>query len=431
MKTKILSLLAFVAIALGTTSCHEDIGTNSGDSNNKTEQGEGTINLRSLGLEINNAEKVVVSSRASVDLSDFLIDILDSDGASVKSWKYSEMPELFALPVGNYYVKVRSHEVQKAEWEHPYFLGEQSFSIANDEVTEIGVVTCKLANIKVTISYSDELRAVMGSDCKVVVKANDSGSLEFAADETRAGYFAAMSGSTTLVAEFSGTVDGNTEHLTYTATDVEAGQHRKITFKLKTNGGGTIPDETGSITVSGGIKLDVSSIDEDLAGNITIAEDILDSSDRPGKEDGGNEPGVDPNPGTGAEDITFYCATASFDEPNLITGEDVVVVITAVNGIEHLVVTIGSTNQDFLTSLNDLDVPTTFDLAYPGDKADIYKGSLGLPVGDEVIGATSLNFDISQFVPLLQAFPGTHKFQLSVTDAKQQQLVKTLTFIAE
>jgi hypothetical protein len=75
-------------------------------------------------------------------------------------------------------------------------------------------------------------------------------------------------------------------------------------------------------------------------------------------------------------------------------------------------------------------MPTTFDLAYPGDKSEVY-ASLGLPVGDEVLGATTLDFNISQFVPLLKAFPGTHKFQLSVTDAKSQQLVKTLTFVAE
>ncbi len=425
MKTKILSLLAVIAFALGATSCHDDIKPNNGK---ETTQGEGTVSLISLGIEINNAEKVVANSRSVVDLSDYIINIKDSDGATVKTWSYANMPELFTLPVGDYTVTVRSHNVLKAEWEHPYFYGEKTFSITNDKITEIGVVTCKLANIKVTVDYSDELRAVMGNDCKVVVRCNDEGVLEYSSDETRAGYFAATSGSTTLIAEFTGTVEGNYEHLTYTATDVEAGQHRKITFKLKTHNS-TVPDEEGSISINGGINVDVSTQNVSLTANVRIEEDVLSDDDRPGSQKTDPDPGTEP--GVGNDDITLYCATASFDEPNPITGDDVVVEITAVNGIANLIVSISSTNEDFLLSLSDLDVPTTFDLAHPGDKADIYKNSLGLPVGDEVIGATHLNFDISSFVPLLLAFPGTHKFQLSVTDAKQQQLVKTLTFVAE
>ncbi len=426
MKSKILYLLAIIALAIGTTSCHDDITP----GHETTVSKDGSLNLASLGIEINNAEKVIVSSRATVDLSDFIVDIVDSEGATTKTWKYSQMPELFSLAVGDYTVKVRSHDVQKAAWEEPYFVGEQSFSIKNNEITNIGVVTCKLSNIKVTIGYSDELRAVMGDDCKVVVKVNDEGSLEYAADETRAGYFAAVDGSTTLVAEFTGTVQGNTEHLTFTATDVEGGQHRKITFKLKTQSV-TPPEETGSITVDGGINISVETEDENLNGSVKIEEETLPDNDRPGQEEGGNtEPEPDPDQPEETSDITFTCPTASFDEPNAITGEDVIVNIAAVNGIEHLIVTISSTSDSFLQSLSEVGMPTTFDLAYPGDKSEVY-ASLGLPVGDEVLGATTLDFNISQFVPLLKAFPGTHKFQLSVTDAKSQQLVKTLTFVAE
>lgn len=427
MKTKILSLLAILAISLGTTSCHEDLLGNGKGDNITAAEGEGTVNMLSLGIEINNAEKVVVASRAAVDLSDYLIDIVDSKGAKVESWVYSEMPELFTLPIGDYTVQVRSHEVQKAEWERPYFYGEKSFTVSKDGVTEIGVITCKLANIKVTIDYTDELRAVMGDDCKVVVSANDEGSLEFTADETRAGYFEAVSGSTSLVAVFTGTVDGNQEKLTYIATDVEGGQHRKITFKLRSHNA-TRPDEEGTIAVSG-VRLEATVDDIDLNANVSLEEDVLGDSDRPGNEGGSTE--TEP----ANDDITFYCATASFDEPNKVSNDseesvDVVVNIHAVNGIEHLIVTINTTNDDFLLALSDLYMPTTFDLAYPGDKADVYKG-LGLPVGDEVLGATSLDFDISQFVPLLGIYPGTHKFQISVTDSKQQQLVKTLTFVVE
>lgn len=47
-------------------------------------------------------------------------------------------------------------------------------------------------------------------------------------------------------------------------------------------------------------------------------------------------------------------------------------------------------------------------------------------MGNDVIDKTEVPFDISQLVPLLNAFPGTHSFTISVTDNKQLQLVKTL-----
>jgi hypothetical protein len=436
MKNKIFSLLTLFVLALGLTSCHDDLNPGV-----KT-TGEGSVNLSSIGVEINNVEKVIASSRASVDLSDFLIDIVNTDdNSTAASWKYSAMPELFTLPVGNYKVKVKSHEVQKAEWEKPYFVGEKTFSVTNDAITEIGVVTCTLSNIKVTIGFSDELKALMGDDCKVTVYVNDEGSLEFTKEETRAGYFEAVEGSTTLVAEFTGTVDGNEEYMSFKATDVEAGQYRKITFKIKDNST-TPPVETGSISIEGGIKIDVDYDEINLAGNVTSEEENLGDSDRPGKEDPLPGEGGGDNSGDNTEStpITFTCATASFDEPNEIdASKSYVVNIKAENGIEHLYVTIDpkpdadqdSYSEDFLLSLSDLDIPTSFDLANPGDKASIYKNSLGLPVGDEVVGATELDFDISNFVPLLKNpnFKGVHKFKLQVVDSKGNELTKTLTFV--
>jgi hypothetical protein len=431
MKNKIFSLLAATAVVLGATSCHDDI------NNGLTTTTEGSVNLRSMGVEINNAEKVIVSSRASVDLTDFIVDIVDGEGASAASWTYGKMPELFSLPVGDYTAKVKSHEVKKAAWEEPYFVGEKTFSIKENEITPIGVVTCSLANVKVTISYTDELRAVMGDDCKVVVKVNDEGSLTFTPDETRAGYFEYLENSPTLVAEFTGTVEGNAESLIYTCKDLAAGQHRKIKFTLKGNDA-EVPDEAGSINVIGGINISTTTVVEDLSKNVVVTEDDLGNSDRPGQEEpevdpddntgGDNTGGEDNEGGTVASPITFTCATVDFDKENSLP-ETAVVYIHADNGLSHLVVTISSTNAGFASAVDDLGL-TNFDLAYPAnnDQQESIQ-SLGLPYGNQVIDQNDVTFDISQFMSMLKAFSGTHKFQLSATDNNNQQLVKTLTFV--
>lgn len=422
MKTKILSLLAIAALASGLTSCDDNW-----DPNPTPDDKQGQVSLASLGVEVSTAEQTL--SRADVDLTPFIITITNkTTGVQAAQWTYGDMPELFALPVGDYTVAVKSHDVQPAEWDKPYYLGEKDFSIADSEITEIGVVTCQFASLKVTIKFSDELRAIMADDTQVSVVAGENGtSLVYTPSETRAGYFEVVDESTTLVATFTGTVNGYAENLIKTYNDVTAGQHWIITFTVKDYP--NIPDEYGNIDPSEGINVDVSVETVDVDGNVDVDEDVLDSSDRPGKEDGGEEP---PTPGGDDDDeaITFSSETLSFTTANSTDVSPAVVNIQAKNKIAHLVVKISSTSQDFINVLGDpsVDIPTEFDLAYPGDKADVYAG-LGFKVGDEVIGATSIDFDITQFVPLLEIYEGTHTFTITVTDQQNLQNSAALTFV--
>ncbi len=425
MKSKLLTLFACLTLTLSLTACHEN------DEPTPAPKGEGQVNLRSLGVDVNNAENVIntstsaVKSRADVDLSDFKVTIYKGETA-VKTWRYADMPELFTLEPGDYKVKVISHDVQKAEWEHPLFIGEKDFSITNDNITEIGIVTCYLSNIKVTIKYDDTLRARLGDDAKVTVIANDEGRLVFTPDETRSGYFEALEGSSTLIAEFTGTIGRNYETLRHTITDVQAGQHRIITFKIK--GQGDKPSETGGISLGDGFFLDVDVVDENLKYNIDLEEDNI-PDDRPKPGDDGDDPTPPgPQPGEDENAIQITSETLSFTEANSVDISEAIVKIKSENGIEHFLVKIETNNDNFLQAVSEL-MPTSFDLAYPGENAESFS-SIGFPVGDEVIGAKDLTFDISTFVPLLKSFPGTHKFTLSVTDAKSINKIVSLTFVA-
>ena len=58
-----------------------------------------------------------------------------------------------------------------------------------------------------------------------------------------------------------------------------------------------------------------------------------------------------------------------------------------------------------------------------------------LPAGDAINGQTTVNFSLSQLVPLINGFepePGSiHTFTLSVTDKKDQTLSKPVSFKTE
>lgn len=421
----ILLLLSFVALM---NSCSKDKWDFDTDD---TEYGR--VSFASMTIGVANAEEVI--SRSSVDVSGFIVKIYDSsDNSLVEQWTYAEMPEVFTLPVGEYSVTVISHIQDASAWEKPYFEGAKTFTIQDSRITEIGEVVCKLANVKVSIRYSDALRKVMGDDVTVTVLMNNGGSLTYTPSETRAGYFKYIADSHTLVATFTGTVDGNKETLRKEYTDIAAGQHRIITFKLKT-GDGTIPDETGNIDIDGGISVDASITTIDLSADVIVDEDVIDG-DRP--QEGGDEP-TEPEvpeepetPETPTDDaVTITSETLDFENPNIATdGMEAIVNIHSEKGIANFQVDIIS---DQLTEevLTGVGLAASFDLAYPGDLATPLKNDLGFPIGDEVIGAKDLVFNITDFVPLLMIYQGTHQFKLTITDADGAVVSKTLTFLVQ
>ena len=204
---------------------------------------------------------------------------------------FPEMPEVITLPVGTYTVRARSGEVQPVAWDAPYFEGERQFTVKSKEITEVETIECKLANVRVSILYAEDLLQQMGDDCKVTVVMGDNASIEFSKNETRSAYFAYVPGSNTLVATFTGTVGNETREDFKAYTDVAPANHYKITYHFKKP---DLPDDEGSITFNG-VTIDATVTSEDLRVNVDPGEEeIIDPSDRP--SEGGDEPGPGPGP---------------------------------------------------------------------------------------------------------------------------------------
>ena len=238
---KIFYIALTAVLGLAGTSCDREKLT----YDSKT----GTLDLSSFDAIPNNdikeTEKKPVSR--AVDTGGFTVQIFRSDNGSEtleKNWKYSETPEIDTLNVGNYNLKVFSHEVQPSEWEKPYYYADKTFSIEENRVTQIDTLVCTLQNIKVSVSYSEDLKTLMGEDCKVSVTVG-KGALDFMKEESRAGYFRADEESNLLIATFSGTIDGYEEVNRIQVDNVKAGEWRKIHYDIKRPEPGS---ETGGVT---------------------------------------------------------------------------------------------------------------------------------------------------------------------------------------
>ncbi len=254
MKTKIFSILLSAAAMAGFSACdswNPDPAVN----------GRGQLKTSTLGVEVDGAETDVndnagarpssvkamaPASRATVDLSNFIVTVEDKNGQQVSRWTYTTMPELPTFAAGDYTVTVRSHEVEPAAWNAPYFEGSQAFTIEADKVTTVQTVVCTLANIRVSVKFSDKLMAAFDNPDEVTVKVTSEGnnSLDFTPAETRSGYFAALKDLETLRLDFSASIMGHTETFTKTLDNVAKGQHRKITFGL-TGNDNLPPEEIG------------------------------------------------------------------------------------------------------------------------------------------------------------------------------------------
>lgn len=429
MKSKILSVLSILALSCGFSACDDHHY-----GNEPTE--EGSISFVEFGIDVNDNQSEI-ETRAGVDVSTFLVKIIDADkNATVRQSTYGELPGVISLPIGDYKIMVESHEVKSAEFDHPYYAGETTVKVSPNSITDAGKVICNFASIRVSVRYDSNLRPLLGDDVTVTVHANDEGELVFAHDETRSGYFRYLDGSTTLIANLKGTINGKYTEMRKEITDVKAGDHRIITYKVVLPP--DFPSEEGSINPGEGVTIDsnVTVIDSD--GNITIEEDNLGGNDRPGQEDPDPENPDNPDQPTppADNDVTITSPTLNLEGSNKTSEvSSAVVDIHAESGLEHLYLEVSSTNDDFKEIALQMFGDGKFDIANPPtEESENNLKELGLDCGDAIRGEKDVKFDISAFIPMLDSvpgFPGTHTFKLTVVSNKGSELSKSLIFIAE
>ncbi len=415
------------------------------------EIGKGQLSKSAICIDL-RADEEFVQTKAddAINLDDFKI-IFYKDGSTtpVAVYRYGDMPEIVTLDGGKYKVRAEYGEDVAADWNSPFYAGESDiFTVEPEKITDdIGVIVCKLENVKVSIIFAPLLTEQMSEDSSVEVRVSESSSaggsqyLRFSKNDQlrgNCGYFRHIEG-VSLVATFRGVVEGVQTVRSKTYDQVQKGYHYKITFKLKNHE----PDSKGDLT--GSVGVDATVTVTDVERNIDMEEDeILDDTERP-REDDPEKPD-DPTPGpqgwTGPTVeaelplsipaistltpvdgvITVDCSQdISVSSPN----ENVVLKFASKTGFDQFYADIVSDNlsNDELQSVGlashlDLVDPATPELAQSLQ-------DLGLPV--DIGGEKYAEFNISDFMPMLAVFGANqHTFVIHVKDADGELVVNLI-----
>lgn len=428
MKNIFLICLTLMAVLFTFSACHsEKMETGATDVT-------GQLSLASMKMEVDlKVDTVYPQSRAGVDVSNFLLTIKNSQGEQVEQYTYSEMPEIISLPVGTYTVVASSAEAATNGFDVPFYTGStEQFTIKENELTEVSALTCRLANVMISVEYDEELRKLMGEDVVTTVKIGEN-SVDIPSSETRKAYLIAPASASSMEITLKGTIDGESVTEVKRVENVQAGQYNIIKYVLS-------PVDDGNNSVGGNlniaINIDSSMTSSDETVGVNPGEEPgiddfpTDGGEEPGDGDGdgGDESGSEQNmPTIVGTDFNGKTFDISKDVLTVTKGQSVSLSVTllAPNKMAHVYVTIDSEtlNEDVLVGVN---LAKNFDLAEPGDLEAGLKG-LGFPTGTDVIGKEEIPFDITQFTSLLGIYgAANHNFIIRVVDQQGLEVTETL-----
>lgn len=378
-----------------------------------------------------------------VNVDDFTVRLERPADQWVKIFTYSELKEqiaengAFPLLPGNYTITAYSPNRAAAEWNQPIFSGTSEFSIAVDQVTNVGLL-CSIQNMMVTIevsnSFSNEL-----VDYDVTVT-NGTGTLVWTkkeVEEGKAGFFTVAP----LKIHVNGyrTVTSNPAVYDGVITNVAAKDHHIIRLDAV---------NTGAVE---GLDISIDYSTNPIGSNFEVPGT--------GWEPIPGEP-VTPDPGTGENPAPDEPSTIrlSWDgNPDLDLSPlpvedqmDVKLTLDVDDGIKDFSVNIKSDDANFIalvsmmvsseyvtytdeskTAIESVTIDMVNDVNTPDVGAPTFSTILQMPYGGELVGMKTVPLDMSGLVPLIatQAASGTnHYFTLTVTDSNDVTESWTLTF---
>ena len=151
----------------------------------RSSSGGGDEETGYLSLALGKDDTAVTVKSASIIYS---VSVIASDGTTVASYgDHTAMPEKIRLKAGKYTVVASHGGNVNAGFDTPYYYGEKEINIVSGVTTSEEVI-CTLANIKVTVTYSDVIKQNF-TTYDVVIDNGEDGIITFTkADEGRAAY---------------------------------------------------------------------------------------------------------------------------------------------------------------------------------------------------------------------------------------------------
>ena len=407
------SVVRIMSIALASlfvlASCSKD-NVNYVDNDQELNKNIGYLNLADMQASVLvDTENIDSETRAEgVDVNNFDVVITNQAGEAVVAFKYGERPaEPIALEGGVYKIAVSSAAMVGAEWESPVYSCEKEFTITRKQTTYINDLVCKLANIKVSVAYSADLKEQLDPEYTTMTVELGESALEYSFAEQRAGFFAPETKENTLKLTFNCRYEGETKDITMTneIKGVKAAQWRKINVVVQHAADGT---------TNIGIVCDTWTYDEEVVFDTSLSlfeEVIPDDTDVPAIVWEGHNL---------AE--AFELTDDMFDAEGNFT-RSINLDIVAKAPIKNFVVKVASDNADFMTAYSQI-MSADEDLCDATASAAILK-MMGYPTN--VKGETTARIKLAAQAELLKSYEGTHSYEITVTDENGAHATATLT----
>lgn len=358
----------------------------------------------SLGLD------EAVETRAAAN-GNYVVIVTDSEGKEVVNTTYGALETAgdyqITLPAGDYTLEARStKDIPVAEFEQPVYGASKEFSITAGETTYVGDLVCTLLQCKVTVSYSEEFLASVTGAGKTTVNVKAGYPLEYVLNangsyDQSAGYFAVEGNTMTVV--FSGNIEGKSQKMTKSFTNIAPKQWRQIKFIKKVN-------EQGNAVFD--IVINDLVDDETLNNSLVIEEETIGEDPEAPKGDGGIKLELDYEAGCD-EEIT--------DLENIVivpvATRDMAMRFRATvpNGVKKFNVQIDSDNDSFLSAVDAANA-RELDLINPLPDNDIIFQVVPFPHGQELLGQTDIAFNLDAAQDAITIYSGRHTFKMVIVD---------------
>lgn len=404
---KVLSLVMVVALGLG--SCSKDKVDYSTGKNGADMENMGYLVLGGMDVSVlEDTENIDSTTRGEgVDINNFDVVITNAAGEAVMSFKYGERPtEPIALDGGIYKLTIVSDAMVGAEWERPVYGAESEVIITRKQRTEVNDIVCKLRNIKVSVSYSADIKAQLDPEYTTMTIALEGNSLEYGINEERGGYFAPVAVENTLQLTFKCRyVDGDKDIvMTNEISGVKAAQWRKINVVVQHAADGT---------TNIGINCDTWTYDEEILFDTAaylFEEVLVDDTDMPVINFEGHD-----------MEQPFELTDEMFDADGNFK-KNINVDVTTKAPIKSIVVKASSDNAEFTAAYDDV-MPLECDIC-DGTVSNTFLKLMGYPT--DAKGALTTRLKFGAQADMLRTYEGTHSFEIMVEDENGGKTTTTL-----
>lgn len=417
MKLKNTILIGIAAIA-GLSSCvNETLETESS---------------KDQGIMMLDVSLLQPQTRAQSEVTNYPVIIQDANGSVVANYAaVSEVPSQVAMAVGNYKVISHTPGVIQKKMSYPYYLGEKDMEIVKG-LTSVVKVVCTMQNSSIKVNYDSDFLSTFSSWAITIDDGSETG-ISFTSEDGNAPgaiYWYFEDSVEELVVNFRATTnEGATVSARNTITKNQATESYDDDKTNFSGGDAIVIDFTPVESTEGkvtGITISATVTFEETEGTATL--DVTDSGFTEEENPGGDTPQPDvPITLNLPSNMTVSASTDKSLGDTYIACE---------KGIKSIKVTIVSTSDEMVSSLQDLNsnygVNFLTGAEIVGNQSVVQLfNDLNQPLSVPAQGDTEYTFPIGNFFGLLGFLSGDHTFNMVVEDMDGNKKNGKLTLTVE